>query len=169
MTEPTTTPVTADDTAAKDTHPGESTLSSDVLDLLAAIRDALDVPLAHWEPADERARERILSARADAARIVVAGIVDSGHRIPWSTTYLAERTAATPITYTLWDSAEVCGRCGRRFDPADTRPDGQARHRDTAFCRRCVDRCHDSEDAFHKCPVCVPVPAGPATDGGGQA
>lgn len=59
--------------------------------------------------------------------------------------------------------AETCGRCGRPFDPADTGFDGCARHRDTPFCRGCVDACHESTDFAHRCPVCT-VPA----DGGEQ-
>lgn len=58
--------------------------------------------------------------------------------------------------------AETCGQCRRPFDPTGTRFDGQARHRDTPFCRSCVDACHES-DAFHQCPVCVPA------NGGGRA
>lgn len=49
----------------------------------------------------------------------------------------------------------TCGRCRRPFDPADTRFDGRARHRQSPFCRGCVDTCHESTDPFHKCPVCT--------------
>lgn len=54
-------------------------------------------------------------------------------------------------------TADACARCRRPFDPRDLSFDGHARERDTAFCRRCVDRCHESEDAGHACPVCRPV------------
>lgn len=50
--------------------------------------------------------------------------------------------------------AEACGKCRRPFDPADQRFDGHARHRDTPYCRRCVDACHESTDAFHRCAIC---------------
>lgn len=56
-----------------------------------------------------------------------------------------------------------CARCGKPFDPADTRFDGKARHRNSPWCRSCVDRCHESTDAFHVCPVCDP-----ARNGGAQ-
>lgn len=49
---------------------------------------------------------------------------------------------------------EKCANCGQPFDPTDTRFDGLARYRETRFCRRCVDRCHDSEIADHCCGVC---------------
>lgn len=53
--------------------------------------------------------------------------------------------------------ADTCGRCRKPFDPTDTTFDGQARQGVTPFCRRCVDRCHESEDAGHRCPVCSPL------------
>lgn len=48
----------------------------------------------------------------------------------------------------------ACGRCGRPFDPADKEPFGAAEYRDWGFCCRCVDRCHESTDAFHQCVIC---------------
>ncbi len=53
-----------------------------------------------------------------------------------------------------------CGRCCLAFDPTGIRWNGHARHSDTDFCIRCVDRCHDSEDAGHRCPICAnPAPS----------
>lgn len=49
----------------------------------------------------------------------------------------------------------TCVQCHQPFDPADTRFDGHAQHNETPFCRRCVDRCHESTDAFHACAVCA--------------
>ncbi|MFJ8992653.1 hypothetical protein ACIRQH_19930 [Streptomyces sp. NPDC102279] len=51
--------------------------------------------------------------------------------------------------------AESCGKCRQPFDPADTRSVGTARHRDTAYCRGCVTRCHDTEIADHRCVICA--------------
>ncbi|MFI2184564.1 hypothetical protein [Streptomyces sioyaensis] len=50
---------------------------------------------------------------------------------------------------------ETCGRCRQPFDTTDTRFNGRAQSRGTPFCRGCVDRCHESTDAFHRCPVCT--------------
>ena len=50
--------------------------------------------------------------------------------------------------------AEACRKCGRPFDPTDTSFDGAARYRETPFCRRCIDNCHESTDAFHRCVIC---------------
>lgn len=48
----------------------------------------------------------------------------------------------------------ICGRCRESFDPNDTRFDGKAQFGNRPFCRRCVDRCHESNDAGHRCAVC---------------
>ena len=52
-------------------------------------------------------------------------------------------------------SVDQCGKCKTPFDPADTRFDGHARHRETPYCRRCVDACHDNEIADHRCVICA--------------
>lgn len=47
-----------------------------------------------------------------------------------------------------------CAKCGVEFDPNDTRfIDSTRRHRNTPFCKGCVDACHDSEIADHFCVV----------------
>lgn len=66
----------------------------------------------------------------------------------------------------LAESVGVCGRCGQPFDPTDTRYNGRAEERSMpGYCRGCVDRCHDSEDAFHVCVICQPSERG-QRDGG---
>jgi hypothetical protein len=52
-------------------------------------------------------------------------------------------------------ASEACGKCKQPFNQADTRFDGQARHYLTPYCRRCVDRCHDTEIADHRCVICA--------------
>ena len=52
------------------------------------------------------------------------------------------------------EGPDKCENCGQVFNPEDTRFDGLARYRETLFCCRCVDRCHDSEIADHRCGVC---------------
>lgn len=90
------------DTAAKDTPRGESTLSSDVLDLLTAIRDAIDVPRAVLTYADEQARADLLHQRTVSARIALNSIIDRGADLPGVVERLTERTADTPVDYTVW-------------------------------------------------------------------
>lgn len=52
-------------------------------------------------------------------------------------------------------AVEACGKCRHHFDPADKRFDGRARYRLTPYCRGCVDRCHDTEVADHRCVICA--------------
>ncbi|TBO60051.1 hypothetical protein EYS09_08665 [Streptomyces kasugaensis] len=58
--------------------------------------------------------------------------------------------------------ADTCGRCRHVFDPEDTSFDGLARSGNSPFCRRCVDWCHESTDAFHVCAVCRAAEGGDA-------
>jgi hypothetical protein len=60
------------------------------------------------------------------------------------------REAAQPA-----DDGGRCGRCRRPFDPADTRWDGYAEYHDSGYCRSCIDNCHDTEIADHRCPICA--------------
>ncbi|MEV4440430.1 hypothetical protein AB0K09_15675 [Streptomyces sp. NPDC049577] len=52
------------------------------------------------------------------------------------------------------DQPAPCAQCHRPFDPTDKRFDGRGRHDETPFCRRCVDRCHESSDFAHECAIC---------------
>jgi hypothetical protein len=60
-----------------------------------------------------------------------------------------DETVETPA------AAEACGKCRTPFDPDDTRFDGHAQHKLTPYCRRCVDACHDTEIADHRCVICA--------------
>ncbi|KJK40251.1 hypothetical protein UK15_07835 [Streptomyces variegatus] len=69
----------------------------------------------------------------------------------------------TPCTCTVGEAcaqcpdeqpAEACGKCKTPFDPVDTRFDGAARYAQTPYCGRCVDACHDTEIADHRCVIC---------------
>lgn len=51
---------------------------------------------------------------------------------------------------------DACARCHTPFDPHDLSFDGHARFTGTPFCRRCIDRCHESTDFAHSCAVCRP-------------
>ncbi|MFE2967541.1 hypothetical protein ACFXKC_28485 [Streptomyces sp. NPDC059340] len=53
------------------------------------------------------------------------------------------------------EASEACGKCKQPFDPSDTRFDGRARYHLTPYCRGCVDRCHDTEIADHRCVICA--------------
>jgi len=67
-----------------------------------------------------------------------------------------ETTPGTAVAPTfLATEPATCRRCHRPFNPTDNTANGAARYGETPFCRRCVDRCHESTDAFHECPVCA--------------
>jgi hypothetical protein len=108
----TAAPCTSD-TAGKDTAVtrGASTLSSDVRDLLTAIRDALDVPLPGIEDSDERAYHRLLDLRRTAVHVALTTWLDSDDRPirPDDTAYIRRRTAETPVTYTVYVPAPKRG------------------------------------------------------------
>lgn len=136
-----------------------------VTELLAAITEALTVPLPAIADADERAYHRLLERRTTDVRIYLATMLDfAGVDISVDAVKLRARTAATPVTYGLYEDEQAkveerentrCGRCRRPFDPADTRFDGHARHRETPWCRRCIDNCHEGS-AEHVCVICDP-------------
>lgn len=52
-------------------------------------------------------------------------------------------------------ASEICGKCKKPFDLADTSRDGHNRFYLTPYCRRCVDACHDTEIADHRCVICA--------------
>ncbi|MGW7362000.1 hypothetical protein ACWGI8_00880 [Streptomyces sp. NPDC054841] len=133
-------------------------------DLLAAVLEALDIP----SPAtigDREARDRVLNDRAMHSVIALRSVLDDKPltNVEWTTQYLRERLADHPpngYRHHGSEPAPACGHCRQPFDPTDKRFDGRARHADTPWCRACVDRCHESTDAFHACPMCDPARRG---------
>lgn len=73
-----------------------------VMDLLAAVRAALDVPRAILTDADEEARYRLLHERTVSARIALNSVLDRGADLAGVIERLAERTADSPVEYTVW-------------------------------------------------------------------
>lgn len=73
---------------------------------------------------------------------------DWEHRLMERLTTVVERPASEE------PPAEACGKCEKPFDPADTRHNGRARYAATPYCNGCIDRCHESTDAFHVCAIC---------------
>ncbi|MFH9072716.1 hypothetical protein [Streptomyces alboflavus] len=88
---------------------------------------------------------------ADAAAAGGDGLVP----FPCPTARLAGAQDCDPPHMREGREAAACGKCGTPFAPADTRHDGHARHGLTDYCRRCVDRCHESTDFAHACAVCL--------------
>jgi hypothetical protein len=72
--------------------------------LLAAILEALDVPLAQHAD-DDQARARLLDARANHTVIAIESVLKHGTEdVEDSARWLRERTATEPVTFTPWDS-----------------------------------------------------------------
>jgi hypothetical protein len=93
--------------AGKATRKGEATLSSAVLELLTAIVEALDVPLPGLDEADDRAYQAVMRRRLSEVHIVLdvalspewVGTLDPAREAA----NIRQRTADTPITYTVWE------------------------------------------------------------------
>jgi hypothetical protein len=102
--------------AAEDSPRAE--LSSDVLDLLAAIRDALDVPLPSLAEADERAWHRLMARRLSELHVTLSVALDpkwaDGVDAAHEAAQIRQRTAATPVTYTVWEAAEAAPEGGEQ-------------------------------------------------------
>lgn len=102
-------PTTDADVAAKDTRaPGESTLSSDVRDLLTAIRDALDIPLpAISAPAGEAAYRRLVAARAAEVRLAaVVAVKLAAPHLPVLTESVRSGIDRLPVDYSVYERGE---------------------------------------------------------------
>lgn len=57
------------------------------------------------------------------------------------------------VTERLEEPTE-CGRCEQRFQFPPGNGGGVERHGNTQWCRDCVNRCAESENAEHACAVC---------------
>ncbi|MEU4955113.1 hypothetical protein [Streptomyces lavendulae] len=81
----------------------ERTLKVGYADLLAAIVEALDVPLPSLAYVDERRYYRLLEHRAADVRIAVGvNLAHSGD--PWlAASEIRRRTAEEPVTYTPYE------------------------------------------------------------------
>lgn len=138
-------------------------------DKLFAHLDPIPVPAAIRDMLLDRYRAEVLRAAADTINALPQDYeCDPGRG---DAAELLRRMAdeAEKPTLSKAETVDACGRCHRPFDPADTRFDGRARHRNTPWCRSCVDRCHESTDAFHVCAVCRPsTEAEKVTHGGSQ-
>jgi hypothetical protein len=75
-----------------------------VADLLAAVVEALDLPLPSLDDADERAYYGLLERRTAAVRVALAVKLQYlGDDVSDTTNAIRRRTAEEPITYTPFD------------------------------------------------------------------
>ncbi|MGW4757500.1 hypothetical protein [Streptomyces chartreusis] len=82
--------------------PTAGALPPALTELLAAIRDALDVPLAD-RPADDKQRAELLTRRAADTRVIVELLLAHGNA-EHHTARLREWTAEHPVTYPTWQT-----------------------------------------------------------------
>lgn len=86
-------------------------LPAAVTDLLAAVVEALTVPLPSTEQADERAYHRLLEQRTTDVRIILATLLDYPDvPIDNDADDVRARIAATPVTYALYEPAADGGQ-----------------------------------------------------------
>jgi len=86
-------------------------LPAAVTDLLAAVVEALTVPLPSIEGADERAYHRLLEQRTTDVRILLGSIVDFPDvPIDNDPAGIRARIADTPVTYALYEPAADGGQ-----------------------------------------------------------
>jgi hypothetical protein len=81
-----------------------------VTDLLAAVVEALDVPLPGLDDADERAQHRLMERRTSLVRATLASIL--AHPGPLDgreARVLRRQTELSPVTYTVWQAAPAGG------------------------------------------------------------
>lgn len=88
-----------------------SEISGPVRDLLAAVVDALDVPLPGLGDGDERAFNRLMERRRSLVHSTLASILrhPTGGITPSDAEHLRAGVESQPITYTPWDPATVTG------------------------------------------------------------
>lgn len=77
-------------------------LPDDVRELLAAVRDALDIPLPGLTDADERAHSMLLRQRRIIAAVALKAVLDVDCDPARQAAWLRGRIAETPVTYAVW-------------------------------------------------------------------
>lgn len=78
-----------------------------VRDLLAAVVEALAIPMPGIDDKDERAHRRLLELRAMDLRVMLASFLEFPHLdITRTAGEIRARTAAAPVTYTVYVPAE---------------------------------------------------------------
>jgi hypothetical protein len=79
------------------------------VELLRAVYDALDVPLPGLTDEDERAYASLVARRVRDARVVLACVLNDGHKAGAAAESLRAWTAQEPVTYTPWTDGGGAG------------------------------------------------------------
>jgi len=136
-----------------------SPLTAQQLDEIQAMPRAEDIDVLVAEVRRLRAR-RLTEGEYSAAWHAVEGAAgeegaDPGTILHAVLNRLGITVPSADEAKTEEQPAEACAKCKTPFDPADTRFDGHAQYRETPYCRRCIDLCHDNEIADHRCVICA--------------
>ncbi|MFF4300491.1 hypothetical protein [Streptomyces sp. NPDC001601] len=82
-------------------------LPEEIVTLLRAVHDALDIPSPGLTEEDERAHALLLEQRVTDARIVLACLLHKGHEVGPAAESLRAWTAERPVTYAPWAGGGV--------------------------------------------------------------
>ncbi|MFC7968351.1 hypothetical protein [Streptomyces cinereoruber] len=87
------------------------TLPADVVELLSAIAQALELPVPSVARADEREHARLLDSRATDVLVTLSALLryPDYPTLQVDAAYLRKRTADTPVTYTPYRFGEQGG------------------------------------------------------------
>ncbi|MFJ8154835.1 hypothetical protein [Streptomyces sp. NPDC094468] len=135
--------------------PTTSYRAADLRTLLDTIQHAITLPYDAFDY-----DRRILDRTARVRTTLSALATEVGLDIPWEIDRL-QRVLAEETQAAAERQAAQCARCHKQFDPSDPRFDGHARHRETTWCRRCIDNCHNG-GTEHVCVICEPARYGGA-------
>lgn len=142
------------------------TIHPDMNDDVWRVRYATDHPLAGLVCEVPARRAHLAEFIAEARAAVPELLAEIGRlrgQRKYLLTQLAKRDAETgpgdkALREFLTDPeavpSDACAKCKTPFDPANTRFDSAARYSNTPYCGRCIDGCHESTDAFHRCVIC---------------
>lgn len=130
--------------------PAPTSEARDLRALLEAVRDAITLPF------DTPEYDQRLLERAGIARVITeAALAGDPAGLGLEADYLRHQLVAEQVEAEKREKNR-CGRCRTPFDATDTAFDGRARHRDTPWCRWCIDNCADG-GTDHACPICEPA------------
>ncbi|MFP8885028.1 hypothetical protein [Streptomyces mangrovi] len=79
-----------------------SEISAPVRELLAAVLEAIDLPMPDITEADERRAAVVQRDRTRVAAVVTRGVLECGHDPGHAAEYLRRRTTETPADYRPW-------------------------------------------------------------------
>ncbi|MBN3928937.1 hypothetical protein IQ279_04660 [Streptomyces verrucosisporus] len=90
-----------------------SEIPTPVRELLAAVLEAIDLPMPDITETDERRAAAVQRDRTRVAAIVTRGVLERGHDPGHGAAYLRRRVAEVPADYCPWTGPQQGGGEGR--------------------------------------------------------